>query len=174
MRVCEVFEHWVCWDLICSSSSLDFSQSELLLYVQVHTVCEGVSVLPSLSPPVISLRTSSRCLPGSVISALCAWVWRHRWPGRSPVSRARRLGGSSWGFQIAPVLLEKAERKGQMEKFIQRRSEVLPAIAASVMMRRTSFSTWELLQSSSQVPLSSICFAKVINCFWLGTTKLIT
>lgn len=33
---------------------------------------------------------------------------------------------------------------------------------------------WELLQSSSQVPFTSICFAKVISCFWLGTTKLIT
>lgn len=42
------------------------------------------------------------------------------------------------------------------------------------MMRRTSFSIWELLQSSSQVPFTSICFAKLINCFWLGTTKLIT
>lgn len=42
------------------------------------------------------------------------------------------------------------------------------------MMRRTSCSMWELLQSSSQVPFTSICFAKVISCFWLGTTKLIT
>lgn len=52
--------------------------------------------------------------------------------------------------------------------------KILPATAASVMMRRTSFSIWELLQSSSQVPFTSICFAKVISCFWLGTTKLIT
>lgn len=50
----------------------------------------------------------------------------------------------------------------------------LPAIAASVMMRRTSFSIWELLQISSQVPLTSICSAITISCLWLGTTKLIT
>lgn len=42
------------------------------------------------------------------------------------------------------------------------------------MMRSTSFSIWELLHSSSQVPLTSISFARVINCFWLGTTKLMT
>lgn len=49
-----------------------------------------------------------------------------------------------------------------------------PAIAASVMMRRTSFSIWELLQISSQVPLTCICSASAISCRWLGTTKLIT
>lgn len=74
-------------------------------------------MLPSLSLAVICLRTSSRCLPGSVISALFAWVWRRQWPGRSLGSRARRLDGSSWGFQIAPVFLERAERRSLRQKW---------------------------------------------------------
>lgn len=42
------------------------------------------------------------------------------------------------------------------------------------MMRRTSFSIWELLQISSHVPLTCICSATAISCLWFGTTKLIT
>lgn len=49
-----------------------------------------------------------------------------------------------------------------------------PEIAASVMMRRTSFSNWELLQISSHVPRTCSCSASTISCLWLGTTKLIT
>ncbi|TNN30625.1 hypothetical protein EYF80_059222 [Liparis tanakae] len=47
-------------------------------------------------------------------------------------------------------------------------------MAASVMMRRTSFSIWELLHISSHVPLTCSCSASTISCLWLGTTKLIT
>jgi len=60
------------------------------------------------------------------------------------------------------------ERRGQTG-FVS-----LPEIAASVMMRRTSFSIWELLHISSHVPLTCICSASTISCLWLGTTKLIT
>ena len=55
-----------------------------------------------------------------------------------------------------------------------RKAFSLPEIAASVMMRRTSFSIWELLQISSHVPLTCICSATAISCLWFGTTKLIT
>lgn len=70
--VCEVFVLRVCLDLMCMSSSADFyhdscsSVFKYILYVGMFVV------LPSLSLAVICLRTSSRYLPGSVISALCA------------------------------------------------------------------------------------------------------